>query len=116
LACQKKEEWDEPALNAGGKRRQTTGVRSTPSRYEQGDPSNGYPNQEVLDRYGSVAHKVRQLITSKQREKPLAVYRQSSRASLLVIYTTAQMKGIDVTARPAGGAGDVGWLLAVTAM
>jgi hypothetical protein len=27
-------------------------------RYEQGSPSEGYSDQEVLDRYGSVAHNV----------------------------------------------------------
>jgi hypothetical protein len=28
------------------------------NRYEQGDPSEGYPDQEVLKRYGEVSHAV----------------------------------------------------------
>jgi hypothetical protein len=40
----------------GGQRRQE--VENFVDRYEQGPPSEGYDDQEVLDRYGEISHQV----------------------------------------------------------
>jgi hypothetical protein len=44
-------------LLAGGQRQQE--YKDFINRYEQGDPSQGYSDQEVLKRYGEVSHAVR---------------------------------------------------------
>ena len=44
-------------LLGGGQRQKD--YRDFVDRYEQGDPSEGYSDQEVLERYGEVSHAVR---------------------------------------------------------
>jgi aspartyl/asparaginyl-tRNA synthetase len=43
-------------LIGGGQRQKE--YRDFVDRYEQGDPSEGYSDQEVLNRYGDVSHAV----------------------------------------------------------
>jgi hypothetical protein len=56
------------------------------SRYEPGDPSDGYSDQEVLDRYGSPAHKVSPTDYEQAAREAFGRLHQSSGASLLVTY------------------------------
>ena len=47
-------------------------------RYEQGDPSEGYSDQEVLKRYGEVSHAVPPTSTLRRRKKRWASSRRKS--------------------------------------
>ena len=53
-------------LLAGGKRQNE--YKDFVNRYEQGGPSEGYSDQEVLKRYGEMAHAVDQTITLRRRK------------------------------------------------
>jgi len=87
-------------------------------RYDQGHPSEGYSDQEVLERYASVAHNV-----------PAADYEQAARDAFArlspeertefaqYLQQRAQSRGVDVPAPPAqqsGGSSDLGWLSKAT--
>jgi len=51
-------------LLAGGQRQNE--YKDFVNRYEQGDPSEGYSDQEVLERYGEVSHAASQYAQAAQ--------------------------------------------------
>jgi hypothetical protein len=83
------------------------------SRYEQGHPSEGYSDEEVLDRYGSVAHSVSASDYEQAAQESYARLSPDERAEFgRFLQQRAQNKGINVPAPPPGqsGFGDLGWL------
>jgi hypothetical protein len=87
-------------------------------RFDQGAPWEGYSDQEVLDRYGSVAHKVPQTDYEQAAREAFARLSPEQREEFARdLQESAQSKGINMPAPPpshAGGAGDLGWLSNVT--
>ena len=83
------------------------------SRYDQGHPSEGYTDEEVLDRYGSVAHNVSADDYEQAAQQAYARLSPDERAEFgRYLQQRAQAKGIEVPAPPQGqsGFGDLGWL------
>ena len=83
------------------------------NRYDQGHPSEGYSDQEVLDRYGSVAQSVPVHDYEQAAHEAYARLSPEERAEFgQFLKQRAQSKGIDVPAPPEGrsGFGDLGWL------
>jgi hypothetical protein len=87
-------------------------------RFDQGPPWDGYSDQEVLDRYGSVAHNVPQTDYEQAAREAFARLSPEQRAELArELQQGARSKGINMPAPPpsqAGGMGDLGWLSNVT--
>ena len=82
-------------------------------RYDQGHPSEGYSDQEVLDRYGSVAQSVPAHDYEQATREAYARLSPDERAEFgQFLKQRAQSKGIDVPAPSEGqsGFGDLGWL------
>ena len=50
-------------------------------RYEQGDPSEGYSDREVLERYGEVSHPCHANSILRRRKRPWASCRRKSELS-----------------------------------
>ena len=83
------------------------------NRYDQGHPSEGYSDQEVLDRYGSVAQSVPPQDYEQAAQEAYARLSPDERAEFgQFLKQRAQSKGIDVPAPAHGqsGFGDLGWL------
>ena len=83
------------------------------NRYDQGHPSEGYSDQEVLDRYGSVAQSVPAQDYEQAAQEAYARLSPDERAEFgQFLKQRAQSRGIDVPAPPQGqsGFGDLGWL------
>jgi hypothetical protein len=83
------------------------------SRYDQGHPSEGYSDEEVLERYGSVAHSVSATDYQQAAQEAYARLSPEERAEFgQSLQQRAQTKGIDVPAPPQrqSGFGDLGWL------
>lgn len=98
-------------LTGAGKNKQD--YEDFASRYEQGHPSEGYSDEEVLDRYGSVAHSVSANDYEQAAQESYARLSPDERAEFgRYLQQRAQNKGIDVPAPPAGqsGFGDLRWL------
>jgi hypothetical protein len=98
-------------LTGAGKNKQD--YEDFASRYEQGHPSEGYSDEEVLDRYGSVAHSVSANDYEQAAQESYARLSPDERAEFgRYLQQRAQNKGIDVPAPPPGqsGFGDLGWL------
>lgn len=98
-------------LTGAGKNKQE--FEDFASRYDQGHPSEGYSDKEVLDRYGSVAHSVSANDYEQAAQESYARLSPDERAEFgRYLQQRAQNKGIDVPAPPPGqsGFGDPGWL------
>ena len=95
-----------------------TGFEDFLNRFEEGPPSEGYADQEVLDRYGDVAHKV-----------PPSEYQQAARDAFTrlspadreelgqLLSGQARGKRLDLpglTPKPSQGFGDLDWLANIT--
>jgi len=63
-------------LLGGGQRQKE--YKDFVNRYEQGSPSEGYSDQEVLKRYGEVSHAVPPTSTLRRRKKRWASSRRKS--------------------------------------
>jgi hypothetical protein len=102
-------------LTGAGKNKQE--YENFASRYGQGHPSDGYSDEEVLDRYGSVAHSVSANDYEQAAQESYARLSPDERAEFgRFLQQRAQNKGIDVPAPPPGqsGFGDLGWLTNAT--
>jgi hypothetical protein len=102
-------------LTGGGKNKQE--FEDFASRYDQGHPSEGYSDEEVLDRYGSVAHSVSANDYEQAAQQSYARLSPEERAEFgRFLQQRAQNKGIDVPAPPSSqsGFGDLGWLSSAT--
>jgi hypothetical protein len=102
-------------LTGAGKNKQE--FEDFASRYDQGHPSEGYSDEEVLDRYGSVAHSVSPNDYEQGAQESYACLSPEERAEFgRFLQQRAQNKGIDVPAPPPGqsGFGDLGWLTNAT--
>jgi hypothetical protein len=98
-------------LTGDGKKKQE--YEDFASRYDRGHPSDGYTDEEVLDRYGSVAHSVSADDYEQAAQQAYARLSPDERAEFgRHLQQGAQTKGIDVPAPPQGqsGLGDLGWL------
>jgi hypothetical protein len=98
-------------LTGAGKNKQE--YEDFASRYDQGHPSEGYSDEEVLDRYGSVAHSVSANDYEQAAQESYARLSPDERAEFgRYLQQRAQNKGIDVPAPPPGQSGfaDLGWL------
>jgi hypothetical protein len=102
-------------LTGAGKNKQE--FEDFASRYDQGHPSEGYSDEEVLDRYGSVAHSVSANDYEQAAQEAYARLSPDERAEFgRFLQQRAQNKGSNVPAPPAGqsGFGDLGWLSTAT--
>jgi hypothetical protein len=105
-------------LTGAGKNKQE--YEDFANRYDQGHPAEGYSDQEVLDRYGSVAHSVPAGDYQQAAQEAYARLSPEERAEFgRYLQQRAQTKGIDVPSPPQGqsgsGFGDLGWLSNATA-
>jgi hypothetical protein len=87
-------------------------------RYDQGPPSEGYSDQEVLDRYGSVAHNVSPDDYENAAKEAFARLSPEERKEFAqYLQQRAQTKGVSIPAPPpdrSGGLSDLGWLSGAT--
>ena len=98
-------------LTGAGKNKQQ--FEDFASRYDEGHPSEGYSYEEVLDRYGSVAHSVSASDYEQAAQESYARLSPEERAEFgRYLQQRAQNKGIDVPEPPPSqsGFGDLGWL------
>jgi len=80
-------------LLAGGKRQNE--YKDYVNRYEQGAPSEGYSDQEVLKRYGEVAHAVAPDHYAQAAEEALSKLSPAERAALLkMLQDQAAARGV----------------------
>jgi hypothetical protein len=80
----------------GGGQRQNE-YRDFVNRYDQGHPSEGYTDQEVLERYRDVAHAVPQDQYAQAAQEALARLSPEERASLVkMIQQRAQTHGVQL--------------------
>ena len=103
-------------MGAGSKRHE---YEDFIDRYDQGPPWEGYSDQEVLDRYGSVAHNVTQTDYEEAARESFKRLSSEQRAELARgLQQQMQSRGINEPAMPSSNErdmGDVGWLSRVTA-
>jgi hypothetical protein len=86
-------------------------------RYEQGRPWEGYSDEEVLERYGSVAHNASTSQYEDAAREAFARLSPDERSEFgQYLQQRAQTKGVNLPAPPnrAGGQSDLGWLSAIT--
>lgn len=87
-------------------------------RFENGPPSEGYEDQEVLDRYGEVSHQVSPAEYSQAARDAFARLSPADREEFgRMLAGQAQNKGIDLpgpTPSQGQGYGDVDWLSNIT--
>ena len=75
-------------------------------RYDQGPPWEGYSDQEVLDRYGSVAHNVSQADYADAAREAFERLSPTQRSELAQsLQQQMQTKGINVPAMSGGQTG-----------
>jgi hypothetical protein len=88
------------------------------SRYEQGRPWEGYSDQEVLDRYGSIAHNASPAeYEEAAREAFVRLSPEERREFAQYLQQRAQTKGVNLPAPPpdrSGGLSDLSWLSGIT--
>lgn len=100
-------------LAGSGKNRQE--YEDFVTRYDQGSPWEGYSDTEVLDRYGSVAHKASPTDYEQAAREAFARLSPEQRATLArELQQGGQARGINMPAMPSDNAGDLGWLSNVT--
>lgn len=87
-------------------------------RFEEGPPSEGYEDQEVLDRYGEVAHKVSPSDYQQAARDAFGHLSQSDREEFgRMLAGQAQSKGLDLSGLTPGQGQDFGnldWLSNIT--
>jgi hypothetical protein len=88
------------------------------TRFDQGPPWEGYSDQEVLDRYGAVAHNVSPNdYEDAAREAFARLSPEERREFANYLQQRAQTKGVSIPAPPpdrSGGLSDLGWLSGAT--
>ena len=82
------------------------------SRYEQGDPSEGYSDQEVLKRYGEVSHAVPPDQYAQAAQEALGKLSPEERAEFLkMLQERAAARGVKLPGRVAPDPKDLGQVL-----
>ena len=88
------------------------------NRFEEGPPSEGYEDQEVLDRYGEVAHKVSPSEYEQAAREAYGHLSQSDREEFgQMLAGQAQSRGLDLSGLTPGqgqGFGNLDWLSNIT--
>ena len=94
------------------------GFKDFLNRFEEGPPSEGYEDQEVLERYGEVAHKVSPSDYKQAARDAFGHLSQADREEFgQLLAGQAQSKRIDLpglTPAQGQGFGDVDWLSNIT--
>ena len=82
------------------------------SRYEQGHPSDGYSDQEVVDRYSQVAHAVPADQYAQAAQEALSRLSPEERAAFVkMLQERAAAKGVSLPSRVGPDPGDLGQVL-----
>jgi hypothetical protein len=88
------------------------------NRFEEGPPSEGYDDREVLDRYGEVSHKVSSSDYEQAARDAFGRLSQRDREEFgQMLAGQAQVKRLDLsglTPDPGRGYGDLDWLANIT--
>jgi len=94
------------------------GFKDFLNRFEEGPPSEGYGDKEVLDRYGEVAHKVSPLDYEQAARDAFGHLSQTDREEFgQLLAGQARSKRLDLpglTPAQGQGFGDVDWLANIT--
>ena len=81
-------------------------------RYEQGDPSEGYSDQEVLERYGEVSHAVPPEQYAQAAQEALGKLSPEERAEFLeMLQERAAARGVKLPGKVASDPKDLGKVL-----
>jgi hypothetical protein len=81
-------------------------------RYEQGDPSDGYSEEEVLERYGEVSHAVPSSEYAKAATEALSKLSPEERAEFLkMLQARAAARGVKLPGKVASDPKDLGDVL-----
>jgi hypothetical protein len=97
-------------LLAGGQRQQE--YKDFVNRYEQGDPSEGYSDQEVLKRYGEVSHAVPPDQYAQAAQEALGKLSPEERAEFLkMLQERATARGVKLPGKVASDPKDLGQVL-----
>jgi len=81
-------------------------------RYEQGDPSEGYSDQEVLERYGEVSHAVPTEEYAQAAQEALGKLSPEERAEFLkMLQERAAARGVKLPGKVASDPKDLGKVL-----
>jgi hypothetical protein len=81
-------------------------------RYEQGHPSDGYSDQEVVDRYSQVAHAVPPDQYAQAAQEALSRFSPEERAAFVkMLQERAAAKGVSLPSRVGAEPGDLGQVL-----
>ena len=81
-------------------------------RYEQGDPSEGYSDQEVLKRYGEVSHAVPRDEYAQAAQEALSKLSPEERAEFLkMLQERAAARGVKLPGKAASDPKDLGKVL-----
>jgi hypothetical protein len=97
-------------LLAGGQRQQD--YKDFVNRYERGDPSEGYSDQEVLKRYGEVSHAVSPDQYAQAAQEALAVLSPGDRAAFAkMLQERASAQGVTLSRQVAPEPKELGQVL-----
>jgi hypothetical protein len=97
-------------LLGGGQRQKD--YRDFVNRYEQGDPSEGYSDQEVLKRYGEVSHAVPPDQYAKAAQEALGKLSPEERAAFVkMLQERAAARGVTLPRQVAPGPKELGQVL-----
>jgi hypothetical protein len=97
-------------LLAGGQRQKEYG--DFVKRYEQGDPSEGYSDQEVLERYGEVSHAVSPDQYAQAAQEALSKLSPEERAAFVkMLQDRAATRGVTLPGQGAPEPKDLGQVL-----
>jgi len=97
-------------LLTGGQRQQD--YKDFVDRYEQGDPSEGYSDQEVLKRYGEVSHAVPPDQYAQAAQEALGKLSPEERAEFLkTLQERAAARGVNLPGKVASDPKDLGQVL-----
>jgi hypothetical protein len=97
-------------LLAGGQRQKE--YKDFVDRYEQGDPSEGYSDQEVLKRYGEVSHAVPSDQYAQAAQEALGKLSPEERAGFLeMLQERAAARGVKLPGKVASDPKDLGQVL-----
>src|SRR5689334_4402923 len=81
-------------------------------RYEQGDPSQGYSDQEVLKRYGEVSHAVPSEQYAQAAQEALSKLSPEERAEFVkMLQDRAAARGVTLPGKMAPGPKELGQVL-----
>jgi hypothetical protein len=97
-------------LLGGGQRQKE--YRDFVNRYEQGDPSEGYSDQEVLKRYSEVSHAVPPDQYAKAAQEALGKLSQEERAAFVkLLQERAAARGVTLSREVQPGPKELGQIL-----